>query len=58
MLFSATIAAGGAFIIGRTFLRQFVEEIIDGSRKFQAGFVFFEVLWSRFRVSGSDSSWA
>lgn len=36
VLFSATIAAGGAFIIGRTFLRQFVEEIIDGSRKFQA----------------------
>lgn len=36
VLISATIAAGGAFLIGRTFLRQFIEEVISKSRKFQA----------------------
>lgn len=36
VLFSATIAAGIAFIIGRLFLRQFIEEIISQSRKFRA----------------------
>ena len=36
VLFSATIAAGGAFIIGRLFLRDFIEGIISKSRKFLA----------------------
>ena len=36
VLFSATIAAGGAFIVGRLFLRDFIEGIISKSRKFLA----------------------
>lgn len=36
VLVSATIAAGAAFLVGRLFLRQFVEGIIGGSRKFAA----------------------
>mmetsp|Transcript_85620 Transcript_85620/g.138832 ORF Transcript_85620/g.138832 Transcript_85620/m.138832 type:complete len:401 (+) Transcript_85620:3-1205(+) len=36
VLFSATIAAGGAFIIGRVFLRDYIESIISKSRKFLA----------------------
>ena len=36
VLLSATIAAGGAFLVGRLALRQWVEKLIAGSRKFQA----------------------
>uniref|UniRef100_A0A7S4KLV6 VTT domain-containing protein n=1 Tax=Guillardia theta TaxID=55529 RepID=A0A7S4KLV6_GUITH len=36
VLVSATIAAGGAFLIGRVFLREWVEGLISKSRKFAA----------------------
>jgi len=36
VLVSATIAAGGAFLIGRLFLREWVEGLISKSRKFAA----------------------
>ena len=36
VLLSATIAAGGAFLVGRVLLRTYVEKIIAKSRKFQA----------------------
>mmetsp|Transcript_33316 Transcript_33316/g.84141 ORF Transcript_33316/g.84141 Transcript_33316/m.84141 type:complete len:388 (+) Transcript_33316:65-1228(+) len=36
VLLSATVAAAGAFLIGRVLLRSWVENLIAGSRKFQA----------------------
>ena len=36
MLLSATVAAGGAFLVGKLFLRQFIEDVISSSRKFRA----------------------